>query len=502
MNTTAKTALVAAVSLALAGCPNPFDQTEQSVDKAKKAIAGLNKLHTYLTNSPLAQLANYNYSEAWVTLHKVEVRNSTTNASSVLFKDDVGKSINITRRSGVAELLSLAPVPSGSYDTLIITLGNSAKIVLNDGSTLSPTFGSNPTSTYDITITLDQILNLAQDVSSGLALEFDLASFAPQGNQILDPLIRVVTNTTTFQRLYGELNGTITAIDLVGRVVAVKLSNGTVVKLQIPSFATLLDEATKAQLALAELKVGDVVQFFGNYNANQLRMEILSLLVNPQTVNQGTETQACVGANTRVRAEGYVVSYDGNTLVLDMEEASFLPNGDTLNVIGLAGATFLRGNANMLTVGQEVEVRGSWNCSNLNAEIAEIDDAPALGLSDNATELAEVKGNLTVVNGYQVTLNITSSEHFNLLSGPLAVDLTNAWFKQGNNTCLIVGANVEVKGVEIVGTPTGLQPSSVEIEGCASGTLPDDPAFDDDNGTDETDETPDSENAVEAGETN
>ncbi|MDH3326965.1 MAG: hypothetical protein OEM38_09650 [Gammaproteobacteria bacterium] len=465
-----KTSLIIAMAIALGGCQNPFDKAKDDVKQAQKLKSDFTALSTYLSNSPLTAFATAGYSEAWITLYKVEAKNITKGSNIVLFEDAAGKSVNVTTRDGMAELLTLSNVDIGSYDSLIVTIGSTVTLVANDvdGTTVSISAGSDPT--YDITVPLN--LTLVTNVASEFALRFDLASFIPTAQNLVAPVIEVVTNTATFQRLYGQLKGTISSVDLVGKTITVILADGSVVVVTVPSFASMVNETNKALLVLADLKIGDIIQFFGNYNGNELRLELLSLIVNPKATDQGKQGALC--SSSLVEVEGFITAHDviNNTYTLDLEEASFLPSSDTINVINMASATYTRGTASMVSVNQKVEIRGSWDCSDLDASIVEVEDAPStysLISSGYNGELAEAKGTYTLSTS---TLNVTEHEHFTLPGSTIALDLTNAWYKEGNSSCLVDNANIEVKGT--VNDPATLMTvSRIEIESCSTGTLPD-----------------------------
>jgi len=189
--------------------------------------------------------------------------------------------------------------------------------------------------------------------------------------------------------------------------------------------------------------------------------------VDPQQVARGS-AEAVSGQ--RVEAEGRLQNVDtsAGTAELRVFEASFNPGAATIEVIDLNNAHYRHGSAEQLADGLEVEIKGTWDGTTLDADLVDIEGALPSETATGSERPFEVKGTVSTwdMQTQQLTLQVTKVEYTQAIAvgDSVTIDLNQGWFKRGGPACLTaMGKEVELK---VVTTTTGYQATVIEVEDC------------------------------------
>ncbi len=149
-----------------------------------------------------------------------------------------------------------------------------------------------------------------------------------------------------------------------------------------------------------------------------------------------------------------------------------------------------------LANGQWVEIKGQWDGTTFTANYIYIEGA--LNRSEQYDQVytdqyVEVEGVVTSVDGSSVVVNVSRSEHSSTIAvnSLITLDVSNAWYEDGNTSCLIVGSYIEAKGAL---TDSVMAAKKVEFKGdCGSfedyqyvDNEQDDSGVNDDSGSDDS----------------
>ncbi len=409
------------------------------------------------------------YRKVWVSVTQVTAVDSG-GAEQTLYQDAAGKVFNLPELDAVGALLNTAPLAAGDYQSLNITVANTVELVNSNGLTMTARFNDAGTPQV-INVTADFTVTDGQ--SSAIALDFDLKQFNYDATTgIVSPVIvfQNETQVKELERRYAKLEGAVSAITDASHFTLRSTARAPLITVTLAPNVTVVNELTRIIAAdTSALAVDDRVDVYGNYDSSTLTLSAVSIRIDNDSSNNLT---------ARDKAEGMVTSYDGSTLVLDVREANFIPGNNTLNVVNVSNALFTKGNLVTLQAGMQVEIRGHWDGSLLNAKIVEIEGAaPATGLGAGAEDYAEVQGLITAHEGDILTLQVMKTERANIAIGSsLSVDIANAWLKTGSDACLIDGAYVEIKGAMNNAGNDGFIGRTIEIEGGCGTASANDPS--------------------------
>ncbi len=431
----------------------------------------------------------------WITLKKVEAENETGTTVTIYDAGSDGQVVNLVSPDDVAALLASSTVPAGRYTALRLTAGTDVRVVKADGTTLNLQV---PDATPPDDFTLDIPFQAPVDLASGdlrtLILNVDLASLADaidEATETIDlaKLIDTRTDTTTLSGVQARLEGHVDDIDVADGRFFLKRDDGPDVTVTLhATLAVIVRERDGQVLTLNELQPGDEVSVYGSFDPTRLTLLAVAVSVDPQPVARGDGQSV---TSHRVKVEGRIQSLDTGTdsAQVQVHEASFMPDQATITVIDLQNAVYAHGSYGQLQAGAKVEIKGTWDGNQLDADLVDIEGA-LLSQPDyyDMDGPVEVEG---VVKDWDVqsqTLTIDLGEvegNTDLIPGDaITLDLSGAWFKRGAPDCLAPGVEVELKGVP-GSQGTGLTATVVKVEGgCAAFPVTHDNSGDDRYGDD------------------
>ncbi|MBI1195106.1 MAG: DUF4382 domain-containing protein [Gammaproteobacteria bacterium] len=407
------------------------------------------------------------YTKVWVTITKVTVQDGN-GATVELFNDPAGQVFNLAELNGISTLLSTQSLAAGTYSNLTITLDPT--VTLNDGS---------PTPTTATLSSTEIVVAGSFTVSGGatsVGIDFDLANFNYDSNTgIVTPTL-VLRDHNTMQSLsqaYAELEGTIKSVatnnttDFImtlanGTDVTVSLATNATVWIQKSSFSGQPQITTDNQL-LRGTSEGKPVEVYGNYDATNLTIEAVRVRV----ANNSTDGHAFYGAD---RIEG-TATMTGNTMTVDIREASFVPGSSQIAFAVNANSVKVeRGSLSDIQNAAspvEIELRGNWDgtTSTFTPMLISIEGAePDPSGNNNNSSSANIADQFVALTGkvhdaydsttQSFTLDVVGlPEHLDAsasgtlnTTAPVPVHIGTAWFKLGNSGCLSANAFVDVKG--------------------------------------------------------
>jgi len=413
------------------------------------------------------------YSKIWVTVLKVTTSDSS-GQQHILYEDAAGQVFNLTELHGVTALLSTQNLPADTYNNFEITLANDISLVDKLGQTIQASF--NTTGDPEI-IQVQGSVTITAGSMSDMGIDFDLKQFT------YDPATGIVTpvllylDTNHLQQISlnrAEVKGYVTEIT-DAQTFTLENRFGSTIMVTLQATATIYNEYTDTVGGdTSALTIGQKLEVYGSYDSTTMTLNAVSVKIEDDNSSSG------LNASTKVK--GVITSFDGSTLVLDVRDADFIPGSTTLEISNIANAFFTKGSLDTLAAGQWVEIKGTWEDPVFTAMIIEIeggtpcwDDGHNFNGDYHPNGYAELKGQVTAVNGTTLSLNLTQSNNLvGQATGPIDIDISNAWYKYGNADCLIEGAYVEVKGAKDA-TSGDIIAYTIEIKsGC--GTNPAGPA--------------------------
>jgi len=478
MNHFKKLSLVLAISASLVACGGSTEDDDRfeydrddvindgSIDNSNDEATDDGSVETD-TNGYVSALITDNlsrdYAEVWVTLHSIEIL-TASGSSATVYESIGGTPVNLSQLVDVSQLLGQQAVAAGAYTTFNVELGNQINLTDKNGNVINATFG-NGVELFDIVV--DGELVVSQGQASSLTLDFDLAQFVYDANSgLVTPTVVQFNDDSREQR--AELHGSVQAVyDNYIEVVSDKHAN--VLKVNISNGTVIYDEASRqSSNAIALITVGDYVEIYGDYDA--ATSSVVAANVRIEDDYDGSDFSS--DNDSYYEVEGLVVSYDGSTLVLDVREANFLPDGNTVNITGVANAGFEAGSLSDLKAGQWLEINGQWDGQTFSANYVEIEG----GLTDAERDsesydnsYLEVEGVITSVDSanqqFVVTVSDSDDNGF-VIGASVTVNYTGAWLSSQAQSCLIAGSYVEAKGAL---SNSVVAAKRIEFEGACGG---------------------------------
>ncbi|TPE53365.1 DUF4382 domain-containing protein [Maribrevibacterium harenarium] len=397
------------------------------------------------------------YAEVWVSVKEIDVK--TGGDSQTLYKNSTGLAVNLSELTDVSQVLSQSSLPVGTYTDFSVTLGTDVVLVDGNGVVTNAKLSNSQT---DVEWPVNGTLAVASGAVSQLSLDFNLAQFSYDANTKLVTGVISQLADSEYRAPYAHMTGTLSAVN--GSQLTITPFNNAV------PLTVNTDTATRiynghALSSLDQLVVGDQVEFYGQYNADQNTILAYKIETDTRYVLTGE-----VSSDTeRGKVEGIIQSVDGETLTLDLKQSDRLPTQNSITISNVLNANYKTGSSSALAANQSIEVRGMWTTTGFSASLIEIE-----GASDSDREhqyqdsYVELKGVISDLGTDQATLTIADVEHSQTytIGQTVSLDLSQAWFENADKTCLTDGAYVEAKGAA---TDTGLQVNRLEIKAACLG---------------------------------
>ncbi len=482
-----KIPIIVLAALWLAAC----DLTDEA-QRLRDQLASLNLVlqdSAHLTGTLQSQLPQ----AIWITLKKVEVENETGTTVTIYDAGGDGQVVNLVSPDDVAALLASSTVPAGRYTALRLTAGTDVRVVKADGTTLNLQVPDATPPDFTLDIPFKAPVDLASGDLRTLILNIDLASLSDaidEATQTFDlaKLIDTSTDTTTLSGIQARLEGHVDDINVTdGRFLLKRDDSPDVTVTLHATLAVIVHESDGRVLTLNDLQPGDEVSVFGTFDPTRLNLLAVAVSVDPQPVARG-DSQSVM--SQRVEVEGRIQGFDSGTgsAQVQVHEASFLPDQSVITVIDLQSAVYAHGSPDQLQVGAKVEIKGTWDGNQLDADLVDIEGALPSQSATGMQGPVEVKGTVDTweAQNRALTLTLTEVEGASDLNpgDALTLDLSGAWFKRGAPDCLAPGVELELKGVP-GSQGTGLDATVVKVEGgCPAFPVAHDDTDDDRSGND------------------
>ncbi len=379
---------------------------------------------------------NLSYSEVWVNVQAITATNANSQVVD-LYRNTAGQTHNLSQLANIGALIDAQTIAAGTYTSFDIVMDNQIQLVDLGGLTTSATFDQSGNPTYTLNVT-GQLVVDANQVTS-LVLDFDLKQFTyDAGTNTVNPVV-VQTDPGTLNQTVATVNGQVQAVNSPTQFVVSPVSGGANLTVNLHATATVTNAATATVAAdTTPLQVGIQVTLTGTYDATNLNITASAVEI---------ATGGSVTINSEV--EGFVTTFNGTTLTLDVKEASFMPGSNMLDIANTSNALFSHGSLALLTVGQEVEIKGNWDGTSFTAAIIEIEGAPSNAVGHSyLDDYAELEGTISAINGSLLTITVQEFEHVSGISNgdSVTIDASNSWYEDGNASCLRNGAVIEAKG--------------------------------------------------------
>lgn len=396
------------------------------------------------------------YAEVWVVVEQITATDNAGNTVN-LYQDATGQAINLSQLVNIGALIDTQTIPAATYTQFTITLANKISLVAAvGGAQTNAAFDQtgNPSASFSASGSLV----VAADQSTSLVLDFDLARFTYNAtSNTVAPTI--VQSTTPLNQTLANIQGQVNTITNATQLTLTPASGGATITVQLHAQATVVNSLNNTVATdFSGITAGQSLIVSGSYDP-------ATLTLTARNVLHGSSQ----GITARHEVEGIIASFDGANMTLNVDEASFIPGSNIIDIANTANAFYSTGSVALLTVGQKVEYKGSWDGATFSALFGEIEGAPSNGHNDSyVDDYAEIEGKVSAIT--DATFNITVSDSDNV-SGitngdTISVNYGSAWFKHGDNTCLVSGAKIEAKGGMIdAGT---IEAATIEFKNCGN----------------------------------
>ncbi|MBL8276447.1 MAG: DUF4382 domain-containing protein [Pelomonas sp.] len=418
------------------------------------------KLQTYITDNLATE-----YSKVWVTLKKITAVDGAGTEVTLLDASASPVTVNLSSLADVGQFMSTVTLPAGVYSQIKVTLGNAVQLVSLDGSkTISARFNS--TGGDQVLTIRDLDLNPAN--SGQLVLDFNLAKFT------YDATTGIVTAVVErrdageafgkFIRQQAEVHGSVTAVNTGAGTFTVTDSRLGTVVVTLAADATLINEQTQAKLTLADLAVGATVEVKGKVTPGATTADPSTVTASVVHVLPAGSTGDGTASVPRLRGAGTVTAVSGALVTVSLTDANFLPSSNSV-VVDTASARFTHGQLSDVAVGASVRFAGKaagTGTTKVTAAVFDLDGAtsnPGGGEKFNPGVSGKVA---SVASTTSFTLTVTTATT-TVPVGTYTVDASKAEFESGTSSCLVVGAQVKVRGTL---SGTTLTATRIDIAGC------------------------------------
>ncbi len=395
------------------------------------------------------------YSEVWISVRSITATDNS-GQTVTLYEDASGQTHNLSQLVNVGALVDTQNIAAGTYVSFDVVLANEITLVDQAGTLINASFdqSGNPSFSQTVTGTLD----VAADQTSTLALDFDLKQFTYEAaSNTVAPVI-VQADPVLFDQTLSTLYGEVKSVTSNSEFIFDPQGDGADLTIKLHNTATVTNTATGEVLSnTSGLSTNTSIRVSGSYDAATLTVTASDIQIENGAVS------------IRHVVEGTIISVGGGTLSIDVHEASFMPDANTMSM-DVSNATFSRGDLTQLSVGQKIEIKGSWDNSNFTPAVVEIEGYSSnsnQGSENYIDDYAEIKGEITAVNNAELTLTVQKAEHVSGIAtgDSIIIDSSNSWIKHGDSSCLVVGTMIEAKGG--ITNALSMDSNSIEIEsGC------------------------------------
>ncbi|RTL34999.1 MAG: DUF4382 domain-containing protein [Burkholderiales bacterium] len=419
------------------------------------------QLQTYITDNLATE-----YSKVWVSLKKITAVDGAGTEVTLLDATASPVTVNLSSLAAVGQLMSTVTLPAGVYSQIKVTLGNAVQLVSLDGSkTLSARFNS--TGGDQVLSIRDLDLNPAN--SGQLVLDFNLAKFT------YDASTGIVTAVVErrdageafgkFVRQQAEVHGSVTAVNTTAGTFTVKDNRLGSVVVTLAADATIVNEQTQAKLTLADLSVGANVEVKGKVTPGTTTADPSTVTASVVHVLPAASSGDGTANAPRLRGAGTVTAVSGTKVTVSLTDANFLPSSNIITVT-IDAARFTHGQASDVIVGASVRFAGKTTgagTTTIAATVFDVDGAASNGGNGDGKFNPGVVGKVaTVASSTSFTISVTAATT-NVPAGTYTVDASKAEFESGTASCLVVGAQVKLRGTL---NGTTLTATRIEIDGC------------------------------------
>lgn len=420
------------------------------------------RLQTYITDNLATE-----YSKVWVTLKKITAVDGASTEVTLFDATASPVTVNLSSLADVGQFMSTVTLPAGVYSQIKVTLGNGVQLVSLDGTkTIAARFNS--TGGDQLLSLRDLDLNPAN--SGQLVLDFNLARFT------YDATTGIVTAVVErrdageafgkFVRQQAEVHGSVTAVSTSAGTFTVNDSRLGSVVVTLATDATIVNEQTQAKLTLADLAVGANVEVKGKLTPGATTADPSTVTASVVHVLPAGSTGDGTASVPRLRGAGTVTAVNGAKVTVSLTDANFLPSSN-LVVVDTSAARFTHGQLSEVAVGASVRFAGKAagsGTTTLTATVFDLDGASSNpGNGDGKYSPGVVGKVATLTSSTSFTVTVTAATT-NVPAGTYTVDASKAEFESGTATCLVVGAQVKLRGTL---SGTTLTATRIEIDGCS-----------------------------------
>ena len=424
---------------------------------------------TYITDNLATE-----YSKVWAGILDITLVDAA-GQKAVLFHSDTPTVYNLSSLASVAELLSSATIPQGTYVRALVTLDDKVQLVSLDGLTTI-----NATLKGDGSPTIVPVeLEFHSGTESQLVLDFDLAKFTYDAttNRVVPTVTKSPKtggSTKDFQVTRAKTKGLVSEVGADGLTLTDK-HLGTSVRVRVTGTSVILNENTGAVLALSDIKPGYRVDARGVV-ASEHPPVLTAATVRVKTSGSGDDDRpSAVGG---VHGEGTVSAVTNTSITVDLKEANFLPGANKV-VLDISNAKYARGVAGDLKVGVKVSFAGTLTDAAVVATFLNIDGALSERerVENPEARAGEIRGVVASVAGAVAQVKLTRVEYrtgtgtATLKAGDtVPVNMANAVFERGALACVVAGKEMEAAGR--LGTNNEVVAQVIELEhGCDAPTV-------------------------------
>jgi hypothetical protein len=420
-------------------------------------------LQTYITDNLATE-----YAKVWVSIKKITAVDST-GAEVTLFDGSTSPAtVNLSSLAAVGQFLASVSLPAGIYSQVKVTLGNAVQLVsLDGGTTISAKFSADGS---DLVLSIRDI-DLNPAVSGQLVLDFNLAKFNYDATTgIVTPVVEHPKPADAFGKFIrqeAEVHGTVDSVNAsAGSFTVTDAHLGGAVIVSLASDATLVNEQTQAKLSLSDLPVGAVVELRGTVKPGATTADPATVTASVVHVLPAGSTGHGVPGALRLSGSGSITAVTGSKVTVSLSDANFLPSSNSV-VVDIGSARFTHGQASDVTVGLKVHfvglASGSGSSATISASVFDIEGASSSG-NGGGKFAGAVNGKVaSVASAQSFTLTVTTGTAA-VPAGTYTVDASHAEYEAGSSTCLVVGAQLHLRGTVSGSTLTAKE---IEIDGCA-----------------------------------
>lgn len=425
------------------------------------------------TNTPVGTTSTYlyltddfstEYDAVWVTVQKIVAFNGTTETVLADYTTaPLDVNLPMLKRAGL--FTDRVALPNDTTE-IRIYVGSQARIVGLDGAVQS----------YPLQTTAGGYLQVSlsgYSTQTGvLALDFDLPSFQLV-NGVLQPAMRVATSTdlNEWTSRYGEIEGTVQSISASSMTILGR--SGLTYTVALGDYTTY--RATTANWTPA---VGSRVEVNVLISGTSTAPTFQAMSVSAESLFDSS------GSSGYPEVEGRITAISNDLITIAVEEAEDIRFAGTAQ-ISVTNATFTRGAASLLAVGQKIEahVNATIGANDIwQAQVVEIEGARktsslsgniqsgSVGSYTSGDGYAEIKGQVTSLSNGQVSLQIYKAERAGTygVNTTQSFNLSNVVFTEGSVSCLGVGSALELKGY--LDGSGAFVPNFAELDGACYGT--------------------------------